>query len=206
MSWLPQAIYKKLQNEEPQCLLFSACQEGAGATRCLMEAALDLHRNYPLLKVLLVDFRSANKTLSNMLVQGGGWKSCMRAVGGMPTIATPLAGDYDGLFLLPVGKGTDVQKMNAEDVNETFRKIRSECLPEFDLILADIDPVLPERRGSVIYPQSDGVVLVVEAGQTRRPIIEEAIRTVNEFGGVITGVMLNRRQKLIPQWIYRRFF
>jgi Mrp family chromosome partitioning ATPase len=51
---------------------------------------------------------------------------------------------------------------------------------------------------------ADGVVLVVQAGRTKRPVLSRAVELVGKAGGRVLGCVLNRRQLEIPEFIYRR--
>lgn len=55
-----------------------------------------------------------------------------------------------------------------------------------------------------VAPFVDGVILVIEAGRTRREQISHAERTIEAAEGHILGHVLNKRTYPIPNWIYRR--
>jgi hypothetical protein len=48
-----------------------------------------------------------------------------------------------------------------------------------------------------------GVVLVMDARATRRRGALRAKQRIEDVGGKILGVALNRRRFYIPQWLYR---
>jgi len=48
------------------------------------------------------------------------------------------------------------------------------------------------------------VVVVVEAGHSRRDEILNAQRTVLQAGGKFLGFVLNRRRYPVPEWLYKR--
>ena len=50
----------------------------------------------------------------------------------------------------------------------------------------------------------DGIVIVVEAGQSRRDEILNAQRTIENAGGNFLGFVLNKRRYPVPEWLYRR--
>ena len=54
--------------------------------------------------------------------------------------------------------------------------------------------------GPVSYENS----LVLEAGKTRRQVAIRARKELEEAGGKLLGVVLNKRRYYIPDWIYRR--
>ena len=48
------------------------------------------------------------------------------------------------------------------------------------------------------------MVLVLEAGKTRKQVAVRAKQELEEAGGKLLGVVLNRRKFYIPEWIYKR--
>ncbi|MFB3123892.1 MAG: cobalamin biosynthesis protein CobQ, partial [Candidatus Binatia bacterium] len=55
----------------------------------------------------------------------------------------------------------------------------------------------------VLCAKVDGVVLVVESGRTRRQVAFNAKKQLEEAGGKLLGVVLNKRRYYIPEFIYR---
>jgi len=56
----------------------------------------------------------------------------------------------------------------------------------------------------VLASSVDGVVVVVEAGQSRREEITNAQRTIEQAGGKFLGFVLNKRRYPVPEWLYKR--
>jgi Mrp family chromosome partitioning ATPase len=73
-----------------------------------------------------------------------------------------------------------------------------------DAILLDSSPVSAARSGQSLSARADGVVLVLEAENTRWPVARNAKKTIIRGGGRLLGVVLNKRRYHIPEWIYRR--
>jgi Mrp family chromosome partitioning ATPase len=75
---------------------------------------------------------------------------------------------------------------------------------KFDYVILDAPPVPAFPECLVLCAKVDGVVLVVESGKTRRQVALRARKQVEEVGGKVLGVVLNKRKYYIPEWIYRR--
>jgi Mrp family chromosome partitioning ATPase len=60
-----------------------------------------------------------------------------------------------------------------------------------DFVLIDSPPVLPVADAAVLGRQVDGVLLVIEAGRTRREAAQRAIDSLNKVGANVIGVVLN---------------
>jgi Mrp family chromosome partitioning ATPase len=74
----------------------------------------------------------------------------------------------------------------------------------FDNILIDCRPLKYSSEAAVIAGSADGVVMVVEAGRTRREEITNAQRTIEVAGGKFLGFVLNKRRYPVPEWLYKR--
>ena len=74
----------------------------------------------------------------------------------------------------------------------------------FDNILIDCGPLHESADAAVLASSVDGVVIVVEAGRSRRDQIVNAQRTVEQAGGKFLGFVLNKRRYPVPEWLYRR--
>lgn len=61
-----------------------------------------------------------------------------------------------------------------------------------DLIVFDSPPVLAVADASVLATRLDGVLLVVDAGHTRRPLARRAAEALQAVNAHLLGVMLNR--------------
>ena len=75
---------------------------------------------------------------------------------------------------------------------------------DFDYIILDGPPPTASAESRLIADKVDGVVLIVEAGKTRRQVAVRAKQELENSGANFLGVILNRRKYYIPQWIYRR--
>ena len=59
----------------------------------------------------------------------------------------------------------------------------------FDRVVVDLPGVLPLADVGTVAPMIDGVVLVVRAGVTHRPAVDEALTTFDEQK--VLGLVLN---------------
>jgi succinoglycan biosynthesis transport protein ExoP len=63
---------------------------------------------------------------------------------------------------------------------------------EADVILFDSPPSLAVTDASVLATQADGVLMVADAGRTRRKFAAEAVERFQQVGANLLGVVLNR--------------
>ncbi len=84
---------------------------------------------------------------------------------------------------------------------ETFIKI---ARSRFDYVILDTPPVSRFADCLVMGPRVDNIVLVVRAHKTKKQIVQHVKEQIIKHGGRIMGVVLNRRQFFIPEFIYKR--
>jgi Mrp family chromosome partitioning ATPase len=74
----------------------------------------------------------------------------------------------------------------------------------FDNILIDCRSLKDSADAAVLAASVDGVVIVVDAGESRRNEILNAQRTIETAGGKFLGFVMNKRKYPVPEWLYRR--
>jgi len=74
----------------------------------------------------------------------------------------------------------------------------------FDNILIDCGSVADSTDAAMLGASVDGVVIVVDAGESRRDKILNAQRMIEAAGGKFLGFVLNKRRYPVPEWLYRR--
>jgi len=75
---------------------------------------------------------------------------------------------------------------------------------EFDLILIDSPSAMNNNEGLLFTQNVDGFVLVVEAQKTRWQAVNKVKERIWSQNGNILGVVLNKREYPIPEFIYKR--
>ena len=91
------------------------------------------------------------------------------------------------LAVLPAGlaPAQPAELLGSAAMRRTLEALRS----RFDRVIVDVPPVLPLADVGVLAPQCDGVLLVVRAGVTPKPLIERALNTFDAER--LLGVVLN---------------
>lgn len=182
-------------------ILFNGTYHSNGSSTTAATFAAMLARDSQL-KVLMVDINLRSPSLHRLfkIYQAPGLSDILTH-GGQIAFKIEKVGP-ENLYLLPCGgrytRGAALFENSGLD--DFLRMIRA----RFDhIILAGGPyPTLPEYRA--IYAKVDGVVLVIESGKTRRPVALAAKKELEEAGGRVLGVVLNRRKYYIPGWIYKR--
>jgi protein-tyrosine kinase len=100
--------------------------------------------------------------------------------------------------------GNQDEDMSPFFSSDSFRLVMDSASRVFDYILVDSPPVALCSETRIICSAVDGVILVLEAGKTRRQAALRAKREIESAGGVFLGSILNKRKFYIPNWLYRR--
>jgi len=71
-------------------------------------------------------------------------------------------------------------------------EILERCASMADIVIIDSPPLLAAADASLLAPQADGVLLVVEPGSTDRRALVQAAEQVRRSGARLLGNVLNR--------------
>ncbi len=74
----------------------------------------------------------------------------------------------------------------------------------FDNILIDCRSLKESSDAAMLATSVDGVVVVVDAGESRRDEVLNAQRTIETTGGNFLGFVMNKRRYPVPNWLYKR--
>lgn len=74
----------------------------------------------------------------------------------------------------------------------------------FDYVLIDCPALSESGEAALLAPETDGVIIVVEADHTKREQIRAAQKKIETANGNLLGFVLNKRQYPVPGWIYKR--
>jgi hypothetical protein len=79
----------------------------------------------------------------------------------------------------------------------------ADWLDTFGLIVWDVPPLTTAPVALVLAREVDAIVLLTQAHRTRRQVALHTAQRLQESGGRLLGVVLNRSLNFIPAWIYR---
>ena len=101
----------------------------------------------------------------------------------------PVATAVPGLFVLPAG---DPPPNPGEFVaSARLTRLLGRARANFDYVLIDTPPVSLVADAAVLAPATDGVLLVVSAGRTKRDLARRAKEQLDNVGAHLLGVVLN---------------
>ena len=86
-----------------------------------------------------------------------------------------------------------------------LKKVISPIKQDYDFILIDCPALTKSADAILVAPQTDGVFLVVAAGETRRSEIHRARALLREASGNLAGLVLNKRTYPVPKSLFKLF-
>jgi capsular exopolysaccharide synthesis family protein len=182
-------------------LLVTGTSHGAGVTSTVVKFAQTLAKASDR-KVLIVDanFRSPGMHLRFDISPRDGLSDLL--VNNGLHIFNFKKTAQEGLYLFTCGRKYPVGKCKFE--SERFDKFMNIAQQRFDYTILDSAPITSFAESQAICSRVDGVLLVIETGKTRRQVAIRAKKELEEAGGRLLGVVMNKRKYHIPEWIYRR--
>jgi Mrp family chromosome partitioning ATPase len=154
----------------------------------------------PSRRIALVDLNVRHPRLGRLLGcgRGPGLGEVVAGSAGLAQIAQP-AGSANMLFYA-AGGAASTTLLRSEGLVRAIGQI----IESHDYVLCDSAPANLFPDAGVLAPLFDGVVLVAEAGATRRESLAQAKKRVELGGGRVLGVILNKRRYPVPRFLYRR--
>lgn len=127
---------------------------------------------------------------------GPGWSELVHQPGG-PAAGWPTPDADTGLTRLPAGQALRPDTLfRPEAVAQALVTLRS----RYAWVVID-GPSLAD--GGALLDQADGLLLVVNASQTRRQVVQGALAAHPVSPERWLGAVLNQRPEYVPQWFYR---
>ena len=103
------------------------------------------------------------------------------------------------LWLMPSGS-----MKGALYAHERWRARFAELRKEFNYILISAPPLTRETEAILLGQMADGIVLIVEANQTRRESVRQAKEHLETAQVQLLGAVLDQRTFPIPEFLYRK--
>jgi Mrp family chromosome partitioning ATPase len=195
MSTLRVSVEGTLAARAPRTLMFLAPQGGEGTSTIALQFAQVLARD-PAARPLLMDAH-ARRPAYGVSEDG----RCAMADRGVVAGRADALAVVSNLFVVPV---PDPIRQAGMMQPATLRDAIDANAPGFDWIVLDAPPVLDSPDAAALSALADGVILVLQAGRTKRPVMTRAAELLTKSGATLLGTVLNRRVLEIPEFIYRR--
>ncbi len=192
MSTLRVSLEGTLADRVPRTVAFVSAQGGEGTSTVSAQFVITLCSDART-RVLFVD-ANAKRPALQVRAGAGGPLAGLFGAGGDPR-ATP------HVDLMPLPESVRQAGLySPADLESRLAPLRD----QYDWIVIDGPPILYASEAASLGTVADGVVMVVEAGRTKKPVLSRSVDLLRKAGARVMGSVLNRRQLEIPEFIYRR--
>jgi len=177
----------QLQEERGlKVLMVASAQVGEGKTLTAANLALTLSESYRR-RVLLIDADLRRPSLSALfrIQRISGLSECLQGPSNSPLRVVELS---ECLALLPSGKPT--QDPMAGLTSGRMQRILEQAAADYEWVIVDTPPVSLQPDANLIAPMVEGIVFVIGAGLSQRPVILSSIDAIGR--DKIVGVVINR--------------
>lgn len=86
----------------------------------------------------------------------------------------------------------------------TIKSIYNAARERYTLVIVDLPAIATSRDSAALSLFADGVLMVVESGKARVPVIKHCQASIEAAGGQILGVVFNKKVDYIPSVLYKR--
>lgn len=150
-------------------------------------------------KILLIDSNLRDPALESLFsCKGEKGLYSLYEKGGSPFDAiTHVNSNIDIVF----SGNTNEHRVDPFDLlcGERFESFIQQMKPAYDFILLDSPAVRMYKDALAMVPMADGVVLVVEANRTQERAILMVKDKIEDMGGIVKGIVLNKQINYIPK-------
>lgn len=176
-------------NKNPQTILLTGTKTGEGTSYITNNLAIQFAKLYS--KILVIDTDIKNKTLTHIMSERGneGLTDIINAnnVNDIENLIQKTK--MENISILPVGKA----KVGEERfLTETISNVLEKLKKKYDIILIDSasinENVLPIRLASI----AEATIIVSESGKVKKEDIVKAKMKIENVGGKIVGIILNK--------------
>ncbi|WP_433172111.1 polysaccharide biosynthesis tyrosine autokinase [Actinoallomurus sp. CA-150999] len=176
----------------PRTIVVSSPLEGDGKSSVALNLAFSLAEDGARVVIVDADLRRPTIASSLGLVEEIGLTSVLS---GQATMADVMQRAERSCTIDVLASGPVPPNPSELLGTQKMHLLLEELQANADYVIIDSPPLLPVTDAAVIVPSSDGVLLVVRAGRTKRDELREAVKSVDAVSGITLGVIVNMATK-----------
>jgi len=196
------SIFFSPERTAPKTIVVTAAESEEGVTHIASALALTSSSAEHGMNVVLVDFNIRRPKIAQIFGVEPSPGVIDVIAGDAQTSAAVVHTQIPGLDVLPSSSAG--QDSISSHPGQNIANMIRELSEKYDQVIIDAPPVNRYATVQAIAGMTDGVILVVKAGVTRRESIAESKKRVELAQGKIIGVVLNQRVFPIPDFLYSR--
>ncbi|MCK5178880.1 MAG: CpsD/CapB family tyrosine-protein kinase [Candidatus Omnitrophica bacterium] len=189
------------KNNPPKILVVTSSLHSEGKTLTALNLAMTIAQSTQKPRVLLIDADLRRGRVAKYL-------GIDREIG-LTEILTDKVQPSEALFNIDIENLTFVASgsipSNPAELldSDRMRRFLTVMKSKFDHILIDTPPVISVTDAGIIGSQSDGVLMVIQAGRTQRGIVKRASELLHQAHSKVLGHVLTNIEYHLPEYIYR---
>lgn len=183
-------IKYSLTNKNKKVILITSSETGEGKTTISSNLALSLSQDNKKVAILDCDLR---KPALHKFFMVSGMEGLTEAVIGERKIDEVKVRINDNLDFIPSGHiPPNPCELLASDEMDNILNILKE---KYDYVIIDTSPIVLVSDAQILSAKSDGVILILRNKKTKRDNLYKAKKLVQQVGGNVTGMILNRKEQ-----------
>ncbi len=103
-----------------------------------------------------------------------------------------------------ITSGAPISNPFTSFTSDSLRPLIDKIRPYADWILFDSPPIHAYNDSTALAEKMDGLIFVIQAEKTKWEVAQSAKEKITKENTKILGVILNKKQMHIPDWIYKR--
>jgi capsular exopolysaccharide synthesis family protein len=201
MVTLSRSIDALLETSPRKVIQFIGSQAGEGTSTVVRDFAMVSAAKLGKTVLLLdADPRSPSQHLFFHLQPIFGWEEILRNKRTFKKAICRIGKTSLYVYPTPPGSASLPKALFSPGIKEFLEAAKE----KFDLVLIDSAPASASPDGISLSRYVDGVVLVLEAEKTRKPVAENLKNRILQNGGNLLGMVFNNRRYHIPEFVYKR--
>jgi len=201
MVTLSRNIDALLPDTPKKMIQFIGSQAGEGTSTVIRDFAMVSAASLGKTVLLLdADPRSPSQHISFHLHPKFGWEEILRNKRTFRKAICRIGDTKLYVYPPPPGSASLPKELFSPEIKEFWEEAKE----RFDLVLIDSAPASASPDGIALSRFMDGVVLVLEAEKTRKPVAESLKNQIVQNGGNLLGLVFNKRRYHIPKFVYKR--
>lgn len=189
------------KTKPPKVLVMTSSLHSEGKTLTALNLAVAIAQSTQKPRVLLIDADLRRGRVAKYL--GVNQKI------GLTEILTDKAQPTDALFNIDLDNLTFVASGSVPSnpvellSSDKMQRFLTVMKSKFDHILIDTPPVIAVTDAGIVGAQSDGVLMIIQAGRTQRGIVKRATELLHQSHSKVLGHVLTNIEYHLPEYIYR---
>ena len=189
------------KDKPPKMIVMTSALHSEGKTLTALNLCMAISQSTQKPKVLLIDADLRRGRVAKYLG--------VNQEIGLTEILTDKAEPADALFNIDVENLTFVASgsvpPNPAELlgSDKMRRFLTVMKSKFDHIIIDTPPVIAVTDAGILGAQTDGVIMIIQAGRTQRGIVKRAIELLHQAHSKVLGHVLTNIEYHLPEYIYR---